>query len=135
MEVRMVLLYLIDLFEYCVLLNCFSIELVWNGIIDWILLFHLIVHDFNWIMILNRIEVCVISISELLMRLNGLIDGIWWYEMVVMNIPIWSNSIWISSVYLNEYGYHFDMYFYLNLWICILLDCIQLISNRFMCWF
>ena len=83
-------------------IELFSIQLIWNGIIDWILLlFHLTAHDFNWIMINNRIEVCVISISELLMRLNGLIDGIWWYEMVVMNIPIWSNSIWISFVYLN----------------------------------
>ena len=69
----------------CVVLNCFSIQLVWNEIIDWILiLFHLIVHDFNWIMIRNRILVCDI-ISGLLMRLNGLMvwDGCYEYSYLI----------------------------------------------------
>ena len=86
----MVLLYLIHLFEYCVVLNCFSIQLVWNGIIDWILfLFHLIVHDFNWIMIHNRIQVCVI-IFELLMRLDLFIpfDSMRWLWWIVLFDPI-----------------------------------------------
>ena len=94
----MVLLYLIDLLEYCVVLNYFSIQLVWNGIIDWILfLFHLIVHDFNWIMIRNRIQVCVI-ISELLMRLNGLIvwDGCDEYSYLIQ-----FNVNFICAVWMN----------------------------------